>query len=90
MASEDMTNYFSLQDRIKELETKLKNSRCTASRYRLLYEELHGKKELTPGGKARLLIAKLKGTGKPPELIIAIAKKCFLSKSTVSNLWYNS
>lgn len=79
------------EDRIKELESKLINSRRTASRYKRLYEDLKGE-EVKPRGyrgeRAEQLIKELKGTDRPINLIRSIAKKCFLSEATVERFWY--
>ena len=93
----DLSEYFSQQDRIKELECELAlargvitKERHDKSRYKILYENLKGERAPTRKEKALLLIKELKSTGKPTNLIRAIAKKCFLAEGTVNELWYKS
>ena len=40
--------------------------------------------------KALLLIMKLKGTGKPVDLIRIVAKECFLTEKRANSLWYGA
>ena len=91
----DLADYFSDKDRIKELEIELnlmtikyQNQMSYKSKYKLKYEELLGHKEKTRGEKALLLIKELKQTDKPMKLIRAIARKCYLSEAQVSKIWY--
>ena len=84
----DLAEYFSDKDKIKELERQLICARRTTSRYKRLYEEVVGVKELTRGQRACVLIDELKGTDRPVRLIKLIADKCFLTPGTVNRLWY--
>ena len=92
----DLSEYFSQQDRIKELESELiiankkrKNQEDAKNKYKRMYRKLKGEKEvLTRKEKALSLIKNLKGTGKPYSLIKEIAERCCFSFSTVRDLWY--
>jgi hypothetical protein len=89
-----IADYFSLQDRVKELEYELKRVNKalvvevdSKNYYKKKYNNSNPK-EPTRGEKALQLIKELKSTDKPTRLIRAIAKKCFLSEVYVSDLWY--
>jgi len=91
----DLDNYFSQQDKIDQLQAEIKrlkakilNEQCSKSKYKRALKEETGKKELTRGKKAMELISKLKGTNKPTKLIREIARKCFLSETHITYLWY--
>jgi hypothetical protein len=95
----DLSEYFSQQDRINELEADLieakriiTNERVYKNRYKRMYEDLKGKKLLikTRKSKAIALIKKLKDTDKPGLLIKAIAKQCSLSESRINDYWYST
>ncbi len=94
---ETISEYFSDKDRIKELEAELVeskrlmiNERVYKNHYKRLYEDLKGEKIQTRKSKAILLIKELKNTGKPGNLIKAIAKKCNLSESRINDYWYEN
>jgi len=93
----DLAEYFSDKERIKELEVelelmtvKLKNEQDYKRNWRRKYKNLAGKMILTRGQKALALIKELRTTDKPTKLIRAIAKTCFLSEVYVHELWYKS
>ena len=90
--SDDLTTYFSLQDRIVELEKQLieeaeKVTKLTKKQYKLqykynkLYEKYNGEKPITRSQKAVILI-KAKGDLSLRE----IADKCFITYSSVLRL----
>lgn len=90
-----ISDYFSLQDRVKQLEGELASANieliqeCNSKNYyKKLCKKLQGDTGSTRGEKALQLIKELKSTDKPTRLIRAIAKKCFLSEVYVSDLWY--
>ena len=93
-AMNDLTNYFSLQDRIEELEAELVKANkkiASVNKMKLRYKaRLKLKKVPSRTENALVLIKKLKGTDKPMKLIRLIAKECFMSDGSVRDIWYNA
>ena len=96
----DISEYFSQQDRIKELEVelaelvlvnkKLKQESLYKNRYKRMYKILIDKKLLTNKSRAVYLIKAIKGSVHPKTFIKLISDYCFLSENTINGLWYKS
>ena len=91
----DMSEYFSDKDRIKELEAQLSEAediiikeRRLKSKYKIKCEKLSGNRPLTKGQKATIMIKKVQGTGERKVLIAIIARELFMSVGAVRALWY--
>ena len=82
----DLAHFFSLEHRIRELETKLRTATQRASKYKKLYQDLGGKvKQPTRGEKALVLIVQIKA-GDLDMTLREVAEKCHLSIHYVLNL----
>ena len=91
----DLENYFSQQDKIKQLQaevkalkTKLNTERKAKSRYRAELDSIKGTKRISRSQKALNLISNLKGSDKAVRIIERVAKECFLSVNYTSILFY--
>ena len=90
-----LENILDAQARIKELEVELSDEKTKATYskeqkeyYKRLYIILKKEKRPSPSQLALKMISELRGTGDRVSLINEIAEKCFLSKNTISSLWY--
>ena len=91
----DLTQHFSLQDRIEELEEevkmlrkKVKTERMLKSKYNVKYKKLyekHNPPKLTRSDKAMILIDQ-KHKGEIDITLREIAKQCFVDYKHVCNL----
>ena len=91
----DLDNYFSQQDKIKQLQdeikilkTKLNTERKAKSRYKAELDAVNGSKRISRGQKALNLINELKGSDKAVRIIERVAKECFLSINYTGILFY--